>query len=102
MPTKNPSIHIKAEIAVGNAEVEVFKPITVKVELIDNEFVAGLEEANIYASGLSPQESIENLKEYLFNQFLSLDKTPHLFLGPAPRRSIAILRNHLKKSSGNI
>lgn len=93
------SLHILRSLAPE--PIEVIQEIPVVVRRIGDEgdnFVATFHEANVNASGDTPEESVANLREILaanFQHFLSL---PGSKLGPEPRRQLEVLKTFLRKN----
>jgi len=83
------------ELALG---YEVIKPIPVKVEKVENGFVASFVAANVNASGDTWDEAALNLRSlipHLFDLLLTHNREA---LGPAPRRQLEVLRLFVKKT----
>jgi predicted RNase H-like HicB family nuclease len=70
----------------------VVKDFGVVVQPADASFVATLFDANIGASGETPEDAVQNLKDCLLNAFTVLEARERE-LGLEPRRQLAVLRS---------
>src|SRR2546421_314139 len=77
---------------------EVIKPIPVKVERVDNSFVASFVAANVNTSGDTWDEAVINLQSLLTNLFDLLITHRPEELGPAPKRQLSVLQSFIKKT----
>jgi len=93
---ENLLIKIDSEITRGNNQIEVLRKIPIQIELIDNEFVAGMEDANIFSSGESIIQAVDNFKDCFFENYLYLQKAPPQSLGPGPVQSLLVMRKYLR------
>jgi len=71
---------------------EVVKDFSVVVQPAEESFVATLFDANIGASGETPEDALQNLKDTLLNAFTILEARANQ-LGREPKRQLAVLRS---------
>ena len=74
--------------------IQVLQPIHAIIQPEDGEYVATFFDANINASGESPLEAIESLKEVIATTFLFFLGNEQA-LGQEPKRQLSILRQFL-------
>ena len=85
--------------SLGVPGLEVRKPIPITIRPDGSAFIATSFDANISASGESPEEAVDSLQSLIADFFEDLDATDPSRLGPGPRKQIAVLREHLCRTS---
>lgn len=90
--------HVVVPLTTLHPEPYALKhPISVVVVDIDDEYQASFFEANLYASGDTEHEAIENLKSVVLDTFDDLSAAPDSELGPAPRKQKELLTYFIEK-----
>jgi predicted RNase H-like HicB family nuclease len=72
-------------------------PIKIKIVGNDSEYIASFQESNIYASGDTPYEAIENLKSLILDTFDSLTSEPQENLGTKAKHQRALLESIIER-----
>ena len=75
---------------------EIIKPFSVVVQPVEGSFVATLFDANIGASGETPEDAVQNLKDIVLNALVVLEEREHQ-LGREPKRQLAVLRSLISR-----
>jgi hypothetical protein len=70
------------------------RPINVTMDMIDNSFVASFSQANINASGDTPDEALFNLASLIDDLWLLFSENSHC-LGPGPTLQFIVLQQHI-------
>ena len=74
----------------------ILRDIPAIVEPTTDGFIATFSDANISASGDTPEEAVSNLRSLILDTFEYLVSEPPDSLGPEPARQLAVLRAFLK------
>src|SRR5207248_538687 len=82
---------------LGDASLEVLKPIPVSIRPSGDDFVASFFDANVNVSGETEQEAFDGLREILIATFELFGSAPDEGLGPEPMRQFAVLRQFLRR-----
>jgi hypothetical protein len=85
-------------VPVQTLEPEPYRtlaPFTVVVRAEQDEYLASWFDANLVASGSSPEEAFSNLKDIIVAVYESLKNLPEEQMGPGPARQIKILRKFI-------
>ncbi len=84
--------------SLPDATLSVTLPIPALVERIDpSNFTAEVSTAGVFASGDTPGEALENLKDMVASTFLHFSSLPPERLGPVPSHQLTILKQHIAK-----
>jgi predicted RNase H-like HicB family nuclease len=78
---------------------EVIKPLHVMVQRVEDDYIASFFDAEIAASGDTPEEAVFNLKDIIMACFESLTKHKETELGPGPRRQLAVLKDFIRRTA---
>jgi predicted RNase H-like HicB family nuclease len=76
---------------------ELLREIKVVVQPDDDSWVAIYFDANINASGDTPQDAVANLKDMILGLFERLQREPKQRLGKEPSRQLAILNSLIRR-----
>jgi predicted RNase H-like HicB family nuclease len=71
-------------------------PIKIKIVGNDAEYTASFQESNIYASGDTPYEAIENLKSAILDIFEILSSEPEEKLGLKAKHQLLLLQSFIE------
>jgi hypothetical protein len=72
-------------------------PVHIVVRAEQEEYLASWFDANLVASGASPEEAFANLKDIVVAVYESLKDLPEEQMGPGPSRQIKVLRKFIAK-----
>ena len=75
---------------------QVLKPIPITIDPTDSGFVAGFDEAGIYASGETFIEAVSNLKYLLVDMYNELVIQENV-LGLEPQRQLKVMQSYVDK-----
>ena len=75
----------------------VRKPMAITIQTADDGFLARFDSANINASGDTWFEAVSNLKSLIVDIFADLEMQAPNVLGPAIKKQLAALRNHIER-----
>lgn len=76
---------------------EAIKPFHAVIELQEGEYIASFFDANINASGETPEEAVNNLKDIIIANFELFKEYDEAHLGPIPSRKIKVLKEFIRK-----
>jgi hypothetical protein len=84
--------------SLGHGRPRLQKPMHCVVEPIGNagNFVASFPEAQLFASGDTKVEAIENLGDIVATKFRIFSSHEPSQLGPVPKKQLAVLRKYIK------
>jgi hypothetical protein len=74
------------------------KEIPILIRPNGEDYLASFLDANINASGETPAEAVNNLKDMLLSLFVRLRSLPGNSLGPGPARQLAVLNEFIEAS----
>jgi hypothetical protein len=77
---------------------EILKPITAVITPVEDGFEAGLFDANLFSTGDTEVEAIQNLKSMILETYSTLDQLGDSKLGPGPLRQRNVLSTLIRKS----
>jgi hypothetical protein len=78
---------------------ELLKPLFISLQPVEMGFIAGWHDANIYSSGETEEEAVQNLKSQILDFFDSLSGEAPEKLGPEPKKQFSILGAFIRKKS---
>ena len=81
--------------SLAPAPWEVLKPVMVVVRAMGDEYVASFFDANLSASGDTPEEAVANLKDIIAAVYEILADHDEKQLGPGPSRQLHTLREFI-------
>jgi hypothetical protein len=84
-------------VSFAPAPYEVVKPLTAVVTPVEDGFEAGLFEANLFSTGDTEVEAINNLKSVIVENFALFEELGDSKLGPGPRKQREILSALIRK-----
>ncbi len=77
---------------------EILKPITAVITPVEDGFEAGLFDANLFSTGDTEVEAIQNLKSMILETYSTLEQLGDMKLGPGPLRQRDVLSSLIRKS----
>lgn len=99
-----PSTRNSVTVAVTTLAPELFellRDIPVIVRAVDRGYVASFVDANVNASGDSPNDAVANLKDVMVGLFDLLASKPRQVLGKGPARQLAVLCEIMRRKNGH-
>jgi hypothetical protein len=76
---------------------EVLRPIAAVITPVEDGYEAGLFDANLFSTGDSEVEAIDNLKSVILETYVDLEELGDSRLGPGPLRQWKILASLIRK-----
>jgi len=78
-------------------KLRIIQPISVTTSKVDaNNFISQFASANVNASGDTPEEALENLRDMIAVTYANLSRFSDR-LGPMPRKQLAVLKRYVRE-----
>lgn len=100
LPSHLPRFMLYIITSIDSDKYAIASEIPVIVREIGDEndnYVARFPDANVNASGDTPDEAMTNLKSILLAKFEYFSSLPSERLGPEPRRQLAVLKSFIRR-----
>jgi hypothetical protein len=81
--------------SLAPSTLKLTKPIPISIAFNGDDYVATFFDANISATGDTPQEAVWNIQDIIVLKFNRLGTLPAKALGPIPKRQLAVLREFI-------